>query len=141
MPTIHQPYWAYPRDSKERPLVPAMATNIRNGASVGFVGLLDTGADITTLTEDLLANLRIDPSTLPLIEVGGVHSIASVPFCSFIRISLVEFPSMRLYSPNGDDPVPLQFSQSPFCLLGRESFLDLCDVTFSGPRRTVTIDL
>jgi hypothetical protein len=119
----------------------AVAINTLNGRSSEFLGIIDTGADSITLTSDLLRNLGIAPLSLPEIDVGGVHGVASARHCDFVKIALVDMSDISLHFPNGDTPVPLHFSSgSPFSLLGRGAFLDQCVALFDGPGQLVTIE-
>lgn len=125
-----------------RPYVSALAINILNGKSVDFPAVLDTGADKTTLSQAVLKRLNIDPLTLPREPVRGIGKVIYLPFCDFIRISIVDIRTHRNEFPNGYDTVPLyvDLAEGSSNLLGRESFLDLCKVTFDGPKQRLTIE-
>jgi hypothetical protein len=121
-------------------MAPGLAINTLNGKSSEFVAVLDSGADQTTLTQDLLDDLEIDPLPLQEIPIGGAEGIVNARYCEFLRIGLLEFPGLRKHFPNGLDPVPVHFSRGPFNLLGRQAFLNLCKVTFDGPNQTVLLE-
>jgi hypothetical protein len=118
----------------------AVAINTLNGKSSEFVGIVDTGTDQTTLSRALLSKLGIDPFTLKEIEVGGAEGLVKALYCDFIRVGFLEVPGLRQHFPVGTNPVPVHFSQGPFNLLGQESFLNRCLLTFDGPGQIVTID-
>lgn len=140
MPKLSYPYFPYPENPLPRPAAPAMVINLLNGKSAPLLGILDTGADRVSLTDEFLDILEIDPVFLSETDLGGVHGIAPVRYCDFLKIAFVELPSKILYFPNRDAPVPIHFtSGSPFCLLGQESFLGLCHSTFDGLRKVSTI--
>ncbi len=119
----------------------AIAVNTLNGQSSEFIGIVDTGADQTTLSRALLTKLGIDPSTLKGIEVGGAEGVVPTLYCGFLRIAFLELPGLQQHFPNGANPVPVHFSQGPFSLFGQESFLGLCVATFHGPGQTVVIKI
>lgn len=141
MSLIQYGYFSYPGDPTARPMAAAIAINLLTGKSKKFLGILDTGADSVTLTSDLLIGLGVDPDTLKETDVGGVNGIGLGKKCKHIKIGLIDPISTRNYFPNNDLPVPVVFSAgSPFCLLGRNSFLNLCTATFDGMAKLVTLD-
>lgn len=140
MPLLQYPYQLFPNDPDPRPMALGLAINTLNGRWVEFVGILDTGADQTSLSKSLLQDLDIDPQSLTIIPVGGAEGPMPALYCDFIRIAFLELPLKQERSPNGHAPVPVHFSQGPFNLLGRELFLNLCRVCFDGPNRVTTVE-
>lgn len=139
MPALDFPYQPIFPGGLLRPMVKAVALNILNGRTAEFVGLLDTGADQTSLTQKLLGELGINPSDLEddraETPVGG----DPIKLCDFLQIGILH--ENHVYFPNGDHPVPAHFSKgATTCLIGQKSFLRHCVATFDGPRRIVTID-
>lgn len=118
----------------------AVAVNLLNGRSKKFLAFLDTGADQTSLSGDLLEDLDIDPESLPEIPIGGAEGTTDALACDFIKIGFLGMPSMKKYFPNGEYRVPVHFSRGPFNLLGREELLDLCIAMFDGPNGRVTLE-
>lgn len=139
MPILEYPYLAYPGHHINRPMAPCVAINTRNGRSREFFGILDSGADQTSLTEDVFDDLEINLEALRKITVGGAEGYAPTRFCDFIRIAFLERLSMREYFPNELYSVPLHLIHGPFSLLGRELFLDLCVVKLDGPNQIGTV--
>lgn len=139
MSSISYKYTTPLSNGTRRPIAAAVAFNIRNGREAPVFGILDTGADQTTLTVDLLRALDIDPDDLEDFPVVGVHGGGLVKKCDFIAIGLIG-PENSIHFPNGRDPIPLHFAEkTPDCLLGMDSFLNRCSVLFDGPRQIVTV--
>jgi len=123
-----------------RPYVPAVAINLLNGKSSEFVAVLDTGADKTTLSDEILEKLEIDISSLPVSPVWGIQEAVPLPVCDFIAIGLVEFRTGLQHFPNDQKPVPAYFAPRPSNLLGRDSFLNLCRTCFDGPNQFAELE-
>lgn len=140
MPRLKFFYAPYPGDVTLQPMALVAAINTMNGRHSEFVGILDTGADQSSLSSDLLEKLDVDPRYLTETEVGAVGGRTPALACDFIRIGLIDISSGKYTFLNGQDPVPLHFSMGPFSLVGRQSLLDLCVATFDGPGKIVTLD-
>lgn len=141
MPFLKYPYFTFPGSARPRPVAPVVAFNTLNGKSAEFVGILDSGADSTTLTVDIARILGINLSTLPSEQVGGVHGIDDARFCDFLKISLLHPSSRQTYSPNRDSEIPIFIPRGArFCLLGQRNFLEHCVSIFDGPKNIVSLD-
>jgi len=140
MPRLQFFYAPYPGDVTPQPMALAAAINTMNGKHFEFVGILDTGADQSSLSADLLEKLDVDPRYLTEAEIGAVGGRVPALACDFIRVGLIDMSSGKYIFPNQQDPVPLHFSRGPFSLIGRQSLLDHCVATFDGPRKIVTLD-
>src|SRR5574342_801888 len=112
MPRLQYGYFQV--GSARGPWAPAVAINTLNGKSHEFLGVLDTGSDQVSLSEDILLKLDIDRSSLLEVSIGGVEGLGFARFCDFVKIGLIEVPSLRNHFPNGVDPVPCHFSRGPF---------------------------
>lgn len=141
MPLLEYPYFTFPSARRPRPVAPIVAFNVLNGRSAEFVGILDSGADTTTLTTDIAHVLGIDLSTLPSEIVGGVHGTGDANFCDFLKLSLLHPLSRQEYSLSGNREVPVFFPEgNMYCLLGQRNFLEYCVSVFNGPQRIVSLD-
>ncbi len=139
MPSLVYSYRSYPAADQPRPIIPCIAVNILNGKSVEFFAIVDSGADQTALTEDIFEDLEVDLDNLPRAQVGGGEGTYPTVVSDFLKIAFIEESSEREFWPNKSRPVPAHLIHGPFCLLGRESLLDLCVVTFDGPSELVTV--
>lgn len=140
MADLEYPYQKYPKHSR-MPVALCFAVNTINGRFTEFVGIIDTGASETALTEDVLLDLDIDLKSLPEDDAGGSGGSFKTLVCDFLRIAFVQPVTFKKFWPNGADPVPSSLTQGPFSLLGRDSFLDRCILTFDGPDQMAYIDL
>ena len=140
MSILRYPYFAIP-GHRLAPMAIGIAINILNGSTSKFLGFVDTGADQTSLSSDILQELGIDPNSLPIVPVGGAEGTTGAGYCDFLKIGFLELPSLRQqHFPNGRDRVPVHFTKGPFHLFGREHFLDRCKATFDGPNGSVQLE-
>ncbi len=143
MPQFRYTYSKLPGELISRPFASGIIHNPFNGKVAPIVGLLDTGADSTSLTWGLLDMLQIDPESLPLARIKGIDGAVrgEVRWCDFLQVGLIDPILETTYFPNDVEPVPLHFSKDlEMNLFGRNSFLNLCSVRFDGPREYVTLD-
>lgn len=139
MASLRYPYGYLPGHSVIRPLVKAVAINLLNGKDAEFIGIVDTGADQTALSDELIDILEIDDQLLPWAPIGGAEGFADCMSCDCVKIAFLEEVSLERYFPNGAGAVPLHFTDGPFNLLGQQSFLDKVISSFDGPRQEVSI--
>lgn len=121
------------------PEASCIAVNLLNGLSFPFFGVLDTGASITGLMEDVFWELGIDPKSLPEDDFDGSGGKFQTGFCDYIKIAFVV--DFREHWPNGNYSVPVGVVHGKRNLLGRDLFLDRCILTFDGPRRIAYVDI
>lgn len=140
MPQLQYPYFKFPGNYKPRPVASIAVINPYNGLGTELVGILDTGADSTTLTEDIAQILKIDLNSLPSHPVGGVHGINTAKYCDFLQIEIVDPLTQIHHSLSKHTPVPVYFSSGTiFHLIGQRNFLEHCISTFDGPLNQVSI--
>lgn len=141
MPDIRYPYRAPSGKTFLRPLAICAATNVRNGLVKVFLPLIDTGAEITILSTNLLRLLEIDRNTLVEDPISGVGGGRQAWLCDYIQISFLDERGGKIkeHFPNKGSHVPLKFIEGSFNLLGQELFLDLCILKFNGPRKETLV--
>lgn len=132
----------YPYDIFEKsPVAPCIAVNLINGFSWPFFGVLDTGASIAGLMEEVFVELDIDVKSLPKDNFDGSSGIFPGRLCDFIKIALVEPFTFKNHWPNDHYSVPVGLVHGERNLLGRDLFLDRCILTFDGPDQIAYVDL
>lgn len=137
MVVLEYPYLQF----NNTPIASCVAINLINGFSAPFLGVLDTGASITGLTEDIFFALGIDVKSLPKDDFDGSGGIFETRFCDHIKIAFVDPVGSKEYWPNDRYSVPIGLVHGERNLLGRELFLDRCILTFDGPRRITYVDI
>jgi hypothetical protein len=117
------------------------ATNLRNGLYRAFMPLIDTGAEITILSTNLLMLLGIDRNTLVEAPIDGIGGGRPAWVCDYIQISFLDVRpgNVKEHFPNKGSHVPLKFTEGSFNLLGQELFLDLCIMKFNGPKKETLV--
>ena len=141
MTDIRYPYRAPSGKEFLRPLALCAATNVRNGSFRVFLPLIDTGAEITILSTNLLTLLGIDRNTLQEDPISGIGGGRRAWICDYIQISFLDERggAVKEHYPNKGSHVPLKFTEGSFNLLGQELFLDLCVLRFNGPKKETLV--
>lgn len=137
-------YTAEGFDSYMRPLAKVIAINTRTYQMTRtLMALVDTGADITTLSYAMLDSLGIHRDDLDKEDfksTGGVVKDGLL-LCDFLAFALIEPVTIKPHFPFGPHPIPAAFAPlRRDCIIGRDMFLDLMRVTFDGPGQQVMLE-
>jgi predicted aspartyl protease len=122
-------YFEYPGT----PGIPVKAINPKNGKTVEFDALVDTGADGTLLDLSIAMDLDIDFADSRIVRISGVGGEVSEARSTEIEIELLRLPDLRAsiratFAPN--------VAQDYGNLLG-VNVLSIFDIGVAHSRRTI----